>query len=268
MSKLSDIIAAGSNSRFGWLPDPKDGRDYKFSVINKVSIDKVPKKVNMRGYMTPVENQGWTSSCVAQACVGALEYLYYMKILGKRWSCLKPRDYSRLFVYYFARMLDGFEGSDSGCYIRSAIKAMSQFGVCQERHWEFNNKTVLVKPDKDAIDRAKIRRVVDYYRVDNRDNIICALAAEKPVIFGAHIFNSFMNTADGHIPMPNLTVDKYAGAHAMLVVGYNLEDEVFIVRNSWGEKWGNGGYCWMPFGYFTIGELVDDCWVIRTHPDD
>eukprot|EP00327_Prymnesium_parvum_P024827 CAMPEP_0113267530 /NCGR_PEP_ID=MMETSP0008_2-20120614/20656_1 /TAXON_ID=97485 /ORGANISM="Prymnesium parvum" /LENGTH=60 /DNA_ID=CAMNT_0000116565 /DNA_START=1 /DNA_END=180 /DNA_ORIENTATION=- /assembly_acc=CAM_ASM_000153 len=29
--------------------------------------------------------------------------------------------------------------------------------------------------------------------------------------------------------------------HAMLIVGYMDREQVFIVRNSWGENWGVGG---------------------------
>lgn len=44
------------------------------------------------------------------------------------------------------------------------------------------------------------------------------------------------------------------GGHAMLLVGYEDDESVpgggyFIVRNSWGENWGNGGYAKMPYAY-------------------
>ena len=39
------------------------------------------------------------------------------------------------------------------------------------------------------------------------------------------------------------------GLHAMLIVGYNKRQEVFIVRNSWGAGWGVGGYCYLKNDY-------------------
>ncbi len=34
------------------------------------------------------------------------------------------------------------------------------------------------------------------------------------------------------------------GRHAMLIVGYT--GNFFIVKNSWGENWGDKGYCYIP----------------------
>lgn len=44
------------------------------------------------------------------------------------------------------------------------------------------------------------------------------------------------------------------GAHAMLCVGYSEPDQVFIARNSWGQDWGDGGYCYVPYSYMADGE--------------
>jgi C1A family cysteine protease len=41
-----------------------------------------------------------------------------------------------------------------------------------------------------------------------------------------------------------------------------MEKEIFIVKNSWGTKWGDKGYFYMPFGYLTEG-LAADFWTIR-----
>jgi C1A family cysteine protease len=34
------------------------------------------------------------------------------------------------------------------------------------------------------------------------------------------------------------------GRHAMLIVGYT--GNFYIVKNSWGEEWGDKGYCYIP----------------------
>jgi hypothetical protein len=34
------------------------------------------------------------------------------------------------------------------------------------------------------------------------------------------------------------------GGHAMLIVGYI--GNYFVVKNSWGEEWGDKGYCYIP----------------------
>lgn len=38
-------------------------------------------------------------------------------------------------------------------------------------------------------------------------------------------------------------------AHAVLIVGYDLDKKVFHFKNSWGAKWGDKGYGTIPFNY-------------------
>ena len=61
------------------------------------SKKKLPPKVDLRPYMTIVEDQQQIGSCVANAVVGAYEYL------AKRYHGDESLDVSRLFVYYNAR---------------------------------------------------------------------------------------------------------------------------------------------------------------------
>jgi uncharacterized tellurite resistance protein B-like protein len=51
----------------------------------------------------------------------------------------------------------------------------------------------------------------------------------------------------------------------MLCVGYSDVDKVFIVRNSWGEQWGDKGYCYVPYSYMMNESLRNgnDAWVIK-----
>jgi C1A family cysteine protease len=71
-----------------------------------------------------------------------------------------------------------------------------------------------------------------------------------------------MAEPDGVIAMPK-TGDYAAGGHAVLVVGYQDGEGDgggrFIIRNSWGESWGIGGYGLLPYGY--VDDYGQDAWV-------
>jgi C1A family cysteine protease len=246
---------------YGWIPDVEDNRDLQYKSIQR-SVTDIPDKVDMRKFMTPVEDQGHIGSCVANAAVGALEYLYVFKIL-KRYSCLKARDYSRLFVYWHARQLDGIIGDD-GCTIRSAMKALADNGTCREKYWPYNLNKWSVPPSDEAVKEATVK-ASDYFRVVSYQEILSALADDLPVVFGAKLYESFQSTlveSTGLVKLPKPN-EPFVGNHAMLAVGFDKAKDIIIVRNSWGSKWGMDGYCEMPGDYFRSQDLVRDCWVIR-----
>lgn len=251
----------------GWIPDKHDHRDFLFSSIATKSIDQIPKQIDMRNFMTPVETQGDLHACVACALVGALEYLYVYKILN-RWSCLKPRDYSRLFVYWYARVEDNIQDIDGGCHIRSAVKAVQDIGICRENTWSYETSKCNIEPNEDAKNEAKSKTIHDYYRINDYNELLLALSQNLPVVFGATLYSSFDDVGiNGIVNMPS-DIEISTGGHSMLACGYDLDKQIIIVRNSWGSQWGDKGYCYMPLAYFDIKNRVQDCWVIRNGPDN
>jgi len=53
------------------------------------------------------------------------------------------------------------------------------------------------------------------------------------------------------------------GGHAVMCVGYDDAKQWFIIRNSWGDKWGMKGYFTLPYSYVTAANLGSDFWTIR-----
>jgi len=77
-----------------------------------------------------------------------------------------------------------------------------------------------------------------------------SLTEGKPVIIAMNTPDSFDNARDVWKPAEN--PDNFYYAHALCVVGYddNRYGGAFEVQNSWGRKWGNGGYIWIPYQTF------------------
>jgi len=77
-----------------------------------------------------------------------------------------------------------------------------------------------------------------------------SLTEGKPVIIGMNAPNSFTNAKNVWRPTEDPNYFYYG--HAVCVVGYddNRYGGAFEIMNSWGRKWGNGGYIWIPYETF------------------
>jgi len=232
---------------------------------SRFAQEQLPTKVDLRPYMTTVEDQSAVNSCVANSLVGAYEYLA-KRHLGE------AGDVSRLFVYYYARVFDGWAKKDQGCTITNAIKVLEEYGSCSEETWGYHPDLVNEEPHEEAIEEAS------NFLIEEADEIPVELYSMKhclaegyPFTFGLRLFKTFDHARKkGIVPMPNFSTEEGReshGNHAMLCVGYLDAHKLFIVRNSWGEDWGDQGYCYIPYDYMTNPELCWDCWAIRNVTD-
>ena len=247
----------GGQIRLGsYRPDKKNPNDKAYKSSR--STDALPSKVDLRPYMTPVENQGNSNSCTANAMAGAYEYLA-KRVKGS------THDVSRLFIYYNARDLDGASDSDEGTYLRSCVKVLKKYGTCAETTWPFDLHRIFEPPHESAYTEATNFLIEDAYRVKvDLDAMRQCLADGYPFTFGLDLFSSFQKAGSkGLVPMPDPDSEQHDGGHAMLCVGHSDADKVFIVRNSWGEGWGDRGYCYIPYDYMTNPDLNGDLWAIR-----
>jgi C1A family cysteine protease len=243
---------------YNWIPDIPDKRDllYQAAKIPKISM---PKSVDLRPNCSKVEDQGDLGSCTANASVAALEYL---ENVNKKDIY---EDLSRLFVYYCTRKLQNTIKYDSGASLRTTIKALVKYGACPEDVYPYDIMKFKTKPPEQCFYVANDHKVMQYMRLSTlRDMKIC-LASGYPFVFGFSVYESFesddvANTGIAQLPTKN---DSLLGGHAVLGVGYDDVTQRFLIRNSWGEDWGNNGYFTLPYDYLADRDLSDDFWVIK-----
>lgn len=244
----------GKNFSLIWKPDNRDTRDYKYQITQKAN----PNIIDLRPYCSSIENQDSLGSCTGQSIAGAIE------LLNKRSG--KPNDVSRLFIYYYERLILGTVNYDSGAYIRDGIKATNKYGASLESHWPYDIRKFKQEPINEAKSDALNRKVTRYERVNDFNGCIDALTNGYPVVMGFYVYDSFMSknvTKTGIMPYPNTRREKLLGGHAVLLVGYNKTKKVFIVRNSWGTNWGDKGYFYMPFD-IVKPNMSSDYWIIKS----
>ena len=76
-----------------------------------------------------------------------------------------------------------------------------------------------------------------------------SLTEGRPVIIGMNTPDSFYEAVN--VWQPDENPEYFYGGHAMCVVGYDDNRGAFEIMNSWGRKWGNGGFMWIPYNVFT-----------------
>jgi C1A family cysteine protease len=252
---------SGKHSRrfHGWIPDLPDHRDLHYDAPGKL-LRALPAGVDLRLDCPPIYQQGGIHSCTANAIAAAIQF---DKLKQSHPETLRP---SRLFIYYNERAIERSIGSDSGAQIRNGIKAVARHGVCHEGVWPYRQTKFREKPLRSCYTEARKHPAVMYRRIRRTlPEMKACLASGYPFVFGFTVYESFHSrevARTGRAPMP-FKHEKIRGGHAVLAVGYREKQGRFIVRNSWGSKWGMAGYFTLPYDYFTNHYLSEDFWMIR-----
>ena len=251
-----------AQKRYGWVRDIPDQRDLRYVPPPALGA-ALPARTDLRAGFQPAYNQGLLGSCTANAIAGSLQFL------EAREGAADPIMPSRLFIYYNERVIEGTVRSDSGAQLRDGIKSVAKDGFCPEPLWPYLVERFEKRPPKGCYEVAAGERVSRYLRLDQSPAaLLSCLASGFPFVFGFSVYESFESprvaqTGVVRTPRPGETL---VGGHAVVGCGYDLPARRFIVRNSWGEAWGDGGYFTMPFEYLLTPTLAADFWTIRQVP--
>jgi hypothetical protein len=214
--------------------------------------------VNLIPQMPPIRDQGTRGTCVAHAAVAALEHFF--GLAGAY------QDMSEQFLYWNCKRRDGFPNS-SGTWLASALPSLSLEGCCLEATWPYNTLPVAGNEGQGPPPgRAQIEAL--QYRTKNHhqlpptsvQDIKAELTVGRCVAFSIPVFNTWYRNPrvsyTGEIinPVPG---EVRVGGHAMCFVGYvdlpqnpELGGGRFLLRNSWGTRWGVS--CAYGVGYGTV----------------
>lgn len=217
-----------------------DKRDHIYQRLN----NDLKPKVDLRQFDSLVENQMDLGSCVGNAITNSFE------LETKRLYPDSFVDLSRLFVYYNARLLDGTVDSDEGTTIRSALAACNHFGLCTEKLWPYEISKFAKKPTPICYRDGSYRLVKEYKSLAGLEDILDAVNNSYPVVIGTYLYENFMSLdKDSPVVQSPGYNDNYIGSHAMVILGYDLEKQELLAKNSFGVEWGANGYCYIPFYY-------------------
>jgi C1A family cysteine protease len=147
---------------------------------------------------------------------------------------------------------------------------MTKYGLCPESEWPYDTKKFTVKPPDSCYTSALNEKLLKFRNINNdRNTMRNFLNLGIPLVVGIAIYPSFESRQvanTGIVPMPSKN-GMMLGGHAVLVVGFNHNKQQWIVRNSWGNKWGDKGYFYLPYNYLLNRRLCTDIWVLTKVTD-
>ncbi|XP_058735110.1 probable cysteine protease RD19B [Vicia villosa] len=208
--------------------------------------DNLPTDFDWRekGAVTPVKNQGSCGSCWSFSTTGALEGAHYLatgELVSLSEQQLVDCDHE----------CDPEEAGscDSGCnggLMNSAFEyILKSGGVMREKDYPYSGT------DKGVckFDKKKIAASVANFSVVslNEDQIAANLVKNGPLAVAINAV--YMQTYVGGVSCPYVCSKKLD--HGVLLVGYGSgayapirmkEKPYWIIKNSWGENWGENGY--------------------------
>ena len=245
------------------LPSIPDQRDIPYRSPYKP--EDLPSSVDMREDVYEIENQGSIGSCVANGVASSCE------LIANRND--KPIDLSRLFLYNATKVYENRLGEE-GLYTRDAYHVAYKQGMPTEEYYPYDISKDDIAPSEEDYREAFNNRIDRYENVvqwntigsvKKVNTIKSALHEGMPVGFAMMITPSLIDLKGSWKEHKYKGVDRDntgLGGHYMLIVGYDNKEGKFLVQNSWGTSWGDGGYCGLPYGI--VSEPFFEAWVARS----
>jgi C1A family cysteine protease len=221
-------------------------RNYRLEEIPGAVV--LPSKFSLRDKVGKIKHQNGSSSCSSQATSYYAEVLNFIET-GEKVQ-LSPK-----FLYAFVGY--PYEGS----YIKDNFARVCNAGVALESDissYENGNPPsesfMTTKPvvSKEVEERAYTHWAKKYVTWDNTSVELYkrAIVQGNGCVLASWGNNILWQTGDIELPYDRTQLNWM---HAIYLVGYDDDKKCFEFVNSWGDKWGYGGFGWLPYAYMTSG---------------
>jgi len=186
------------------------------------------QNVDGKNWLTPIRNQAGCGSCWAFSAVGSVESNYMINTLKNTHQGV---DLSEQEIVSCA------PGSCSGGRNTKALNYIKKKGVTHENCFEYEAEDVACK--KGCSQRFDIRKYKSLVSFQVKEAL-----KHGPVSFCIDWGGNVGRCDDGILRCSGgcPLIKETKSGHCMVIVGYNDIDGYWIVRNSWGPYWYDGGY--------------------------
>ncbi|KAL9897273.1 cathepsin F isoform 2-T2 [Glossina fuscipes fuscipes] len=247
ITEFADMTSPEYKQRTGlWQRDPQKAASNPKAEIPNIDL---PKEFDWRekGVISPVKNQGNCGSCWAFSVTGNIEGLHAVR--------------TGVLEQYSEQELLDCDTSDSACnggLPDNAFEAIEKIGGLElESDYPYHARKDQCHFNSTKI-HVKVKGHVDLPK--NETAIAQWLIANGPISIGINA--NAMQFYRGGVSHPwHILCSSKNLDHGVLIVGYGVSDypmfkktlPYWIVKNSWGKKWGEQGYYRVYRGDNTCG---------------
>ncbi|EFJ47066.1 cysteine protease [Volvox carteri f. nagariensis] len=224
------------------------------------------RSVNGSNYISPVKDQGGCGSCVAFAVTGAAE----AAVAAARKTTVNSNDYSEQWLFFCNGMSSAaFPNCDSGWFATAAAKVVVTKNIPYELNYPYTGSRGCAlgsPPERRAEGGFKDTAYTDITQAKQHIRMYGAVTSYFAV------YGDFFRWRASSPPYAWDGISALAGYHQVLVVGYNDIGSYWIVKNSWGTRWGDNGFIRISYsanvGFMSgyVGSIIGLRWEAAPPP--
>jgi len=243
------------------IPSRGTEKDWEFQhavQANLLKVSKIaPKTVDLRESWWEIGDQKDTGSCVGWASADSVYRWHFVKAN----RIPKTEHLSVRFTWMGAKEIDEWRDRPTsfleadGTSLKAALDMARKYGNVVNDMLPFEPPT-MNKEDPDAFyATAASNKISSYYNLRRSSTAWTSvvkkwqswLAGGGPILTALGVDDTWDNAEDTHGNLEEYHPDTVRGGHAVALVGYT--EDGFIVRNSWGKKWGDKGFAYASLDY-------------------
>ncbi|KAG5188198.1 hypothetical protein JKP88DRAFT_178138, partial [Tribonema minus] len=243
-----------SKSQFGWITEEDCAACGMYPELGNYTLANMPTEFDWRAkYETPVSSQGYCGSCWSFSTAGDIEGKWFL-------ATGQVVELSKQQLVACDQKRNAAEGCNGGLPYAAMQYVASTGGLVYEEDYPYKN--VCAWGTCGSAPKGTPTCDTDQVRGSLKDSAVAHIGGWQMVALGAQ-YEDLLATAmvkngpisivlnavgmeyykagaiDTTLPCEPTTLD-----HAVLVVGFGEQDgvEYWVVKNSWGSWWGEGGY--------------------------
>lgn len=210
----------------------------------------VPAAKDLREPWWRVGDQGATGSCVGWALADGVLRWHFVK--SQR--LLESQPLSPRYMWMASKETDQLVGRPTtfieleGTSLKAALDVARKFGAVRDSVLPFGSGKLYGGETKTFYALAAQLKIAMYFNLGLRQaDWRLWLATKGPILTRLDVDGTWDDARATSGRLDVYQPDTARGGHAVTLVGYTADR--FVVRNSWGTAWGDGGFGYASFDY-------------------